>query len=154
MKIKLCTLLFILATSNAFADLHANLLAVHNNRTQNESLGQLTFTEDTHGILITPKLHGLNPGLHALRYTVGKNCNAVLMKSSLNLPTTKPDPTFFPPFIANQEGNVDSKILANNLSFSALNQKMIILYDIPTQYPDQQFPYFAGNIVACGVVSN
>ena len=139
-------------TSNAFA-LQANLFAVQNNQTKNQSLGQLTFTQDTHGILITPKLHGLNPGLHALRYTAGQNCNAALIKNSLSLPTTKPDPTFFPPLIANAQGEALSKILANNLSFSALNQKIIILYDTPTQYPDQPFPYFAGTIIGCGIIN-
>jgi len=116
-------------------------------------LGTLTLKENQNGVLITPQLK-LPEGIHAMRLVP-----ATLCTTTATLPYTHPSTDenpkhslpFLPPLIVDSTNEAVEIVMARGLTLKDFQEKTILMYASENPYPDQTFPNFVGDVVACGI---
>lgn len=137
------------------ADVNAvivTLYPVKQQQLQKEALGTITLNENAQGVILTPHLNNLPSGLHGFRYLPGTRCEHIPTSFMQPVMDPKNYPSFLAPLAVDHAGKATSAVIAPKLTLAQFNKQVLIIYGPPLEYPDQQFPYVAGTVIACGVV--
>ena len=128
------------------------------------SIGQVTFTDTRYGMLITPKLQGLTPGLHGFHLHQVPNCNdnGLAAKghfdpahTNKHLGPYNPNGHLgdLPVLYVNKKGVADTPTLAPRLKVSETIGHSLMIHAGGDNYADTPKPLGGGGArIACGVI--
>ncbi len=164
----LATLLGCLLPFSVLAD-----TIIYSVKTPTKALGKINFKETLHGVVLTPTLKGLSPGMHGVELRPGTSCDSQFLtptknpyqqplksKSVTSLSMTGGNKTpaslpkgILPPLFVNQQGQAQSAILLEKASMQAVHKHILLIYPSQQAQPYLLHPFYGGPIEACGVVN-
>ncbi len=172
MKKPAALLVALLATS-ATATTAATVVTLHavDDQGIGTSIGTVTITESKHGLVFTPALAGLPPGLHGFHVHQNPSCEPA-EKEGKSVPALAAgshlDPSAtnrhaepwgdghlgdLPLLYVDPEGNANQPVLAPRLGRSDLEGRSLMLHAGGDNYSDQPAPLGGGGArIACGVI--
>ncbi len=136
-----------------------------------ESVGEITLEETEYGLLLTPNLSQLNPGIHGFHIHQNPDCGAA-QKASKIVPGLAAgghyDPTNtkshqgpyrdghlgdLPPLFVTQDGTVTTPVLAPRLKKSDVIGHSLIVHLMGDNFSDDPEPLGGGGArLACGLI--
>ncbi len=136
-----------------------------------KSIGTLTITEGSKGVIVTPQLTGLPPGLHGFHVHQNPDCSAG-MKDGKMVPALAAgghyDPTGtgkhagpegeghrgdLPALTVGADGTASTAVTAPRLTMAEIKGRSIMIHAGGDSYSDQPAPLGGGGSrIACGVV--
>jgi Cu-Zn family superoxide dismutase len=167
---RIACLLAALASAGALADVTVNLNAVDANGI-GAAAGTVTISESPYGLVFTPALHGLAPGLHGFHLHQNPSCAPGLNEG-------KPAPAFaagghydpagsgkhgtpwgdghlgdLPPLFVDAAGNAAQPVLAPRLKAADLKGRALMVHAGGDNHADHPAPLGGGGArVVCGVI--
>lgn len=168
---KTLTLLSIGLLSGVFSSVLAssvtvNLQTVSQNGTSGTSIGTANFKDTKNGLLITPQLKNVSPGIHGFHIHENASCANNAMAAGGHLDPAKTSKHLgpynvnghlgdLPAITADQKGNVTLPVLAPRLSVKQIVNHAIVLHAGGDNYSDTPEKSGGGGArVACGVFRN
>ena len=170
MKHKLTVVLLLLCSSVAMAGTVVELNIVDANGV-GKNLGQVQVTESKYGLVFTPVLKGLTPGLHgfhihenascASKEKDGKMIPALAAGGHLDPADTKRHDSPWgdghlgdlPPIYVDADGNALQAVLAPRLKLSDLTGRSLMIHVGGDNHSDHPAPLGGGGMrMACGVM--
>lgn len=135
------------------------------------SVGTITLSDSPHGLVITPKLQGLSPGLHGFHIHENPSCDAKDKNGKL-VPALSAgghyDPEKsakhgyswgdghlgdLPALYVNEKGEAHYPVLAPRLTVGKIKQRSIMVHEGGDNHADHPAPLGGGGPrVACGVI--
>ena len=131
---------------------------------QGKSVGTVTFTDTKMGLLITPHLTQLPPGLHGFHVHVGNSCSDMGMAAMGHLDPTKTDKHLgpyntnghlgdLPALYVDQKGVADLTTIAPRLTVKDITGHSLMIHAGGDNYSDTPEKLGGGGArVACGVI--
>lgn len=130
---------------------------------QEKSLGTVTFSDTQYGLLITPNLHHLSPGLHGFHIHVNPSCADGGMAAGGHLDPQKTDKHAgpysatghlgdLPALYVDSNGQADHPELAPRLKVSDIKHHSLMIHEGGDNYSDQPPMGGGGKRIACGVI--
>lgn len=135
------------------------------------AVGTVAASDSKYGLVLTPALHGLPPGLHGFHVHQNPNCDAKEQDGKMTPALAAgghldPDKTNkhgepwgdghlgdLPPMYVDASGNASQPVLAPRLKVSDLAGHAIMIHAGGDNYADRPAPLGGGGVrVACGVV--
>lgn len=170
MKFKLISVFGLLACSVAQADLHISMHLV-NERGDSKSVGHIAVSETPYGVVFTPALRDLPPGLHGFHLHENASCDAK-EKDGKPVPalaagghydpaaTGRHDTPWgnghlgdLPPLFADATGRAANPVLAPRLKMANLQGRSLMVHAGADNHADHPMPLGGGGgRIACGVV--
>lgn len=137
-----------------------------------ESIGTVTVKEHQHGVLLTPELEGLEPGLHGFHLHENPDCEPAEKDGKPTAAAAagghydpedagKHEGPFetdghlgdLPALYVSQQGEANQPELAPRLSFDDFDARSLVIHKGGDNYSDDPEPLGGGGSrVACGVV--
>lgn len=128
-----------------------------------KSVGVIIATEKPNGVLFTPNLHGLTPGLHGFHIHQNSSCLSNGMAAGDHFdpfhsnhhlgPYGRGHLGDLPVLEVDNNGNATSSILAPRLRLSALKNHSLIIHAGGDNYSDTPVKLGGGGArIACGVI--
>lgn len=169
-KTILCALLMISTCSVMAADLTVNLQIAGEKGASGEA-GSVTISESRFGLVFTPNLKGLTPGLHGFHLHQNASC-APIEKDGKIIPAGGAGGHFdpaasnkhgtpwddghlgdLPPLFADMAGNATQPVLAPRLKMSDLKGLSLMVHAGADNHADHPAPLGGGGArMACGVL--
>lgn len=135
------------------------------------AIGSITASDSKHGLVLTPSLHGLAPGLHGFHVHQNPSCDAK-EKDGKMVPALAAGGHFdpagtnkhgepwgdghlgdLPPLYVDSAGNASQPVLAPRLKAADLAGRAIMIHAGGDNHSDHPAPLGGGGArVACGVV--
>lgn len=154
----------------AWADITVQMNAADEKGT-GKSLGRVVISESKYGLVFTPELTGLKPGLHGFHVHENPSC-AAAEKDGKSVPAQAAgghyDPTGskrhdlpwgeghlgdLPGLFVDAKGHADQPVLAPRLKMSDVKGRALMVHAGGDNYSDQPAPLGGGGArVACGVI--
>jgi superoxide dismutase, Cu-Zn family len=171
-KIGISVGVFIALAPAAFAaDISITMNAVDDKGT-GKDVGQVMVSESAYGLVFTPMLSGLSPGLHGFHLHENPSC-APAMKDGKNTPAQGAgghyDPKQskqhgapwgnghlgdLPALYVDANGNASQPVLAPRLKMADLKGRALVVHAAGDNHADQPAPLGGGGArIACGVIS-
>lgn len=131
---------------------------------QGSSLGTVTLEDSFCGVLVTPDLKGLTPGLHGFHVHVNPDCGDNGMAAGAHLDPAKTDAHKgpynkhghlgdLPVLIVDQDGNATLPTLAPRFKLAQIMGHALIIHANGDNYSDQPEKLGGGGArVACGII--
>lgn len=170
MKTHLVTLFTLLCAGNAIANTTVELNMV-DAKGVGAGVGQITITETKYGLVFTPSLKGLKPGLHGFHLHQNPSCEpkeqdgkmvpALAAGGHYDPANTKRHGTPWgdghlgdlPALFVDSEGNANQPVLAPRLKASDLSGRSLMVHAGGDNHADHPAPLGGGGArVACGVI--
>lgn len=167
---KIVLLLASMSTASAFADVSVPMNLV-NDKGIGESVGQVTISESKYGMVFTPSLKGLMPGLHGFHLHENPSCDpkekdgkmvpAGAAGGHFDPAATKTHGTPWgeghlgdlPPLFVGTDGVANQAVLAPRLKMSDLKGHAIMIHAGGDNHSDHPAPLGGGGArVACGII--
>ena len=165
--LSLATVLAITAAS-ASAQVTVNIV---DDKGVGAAIGSITASDSKHGLVLTPSLHGLAPGLHGFHVHQNPSCDAK-EKDGKMVPALAAGGHFdpagtnkhgepwgdghlgdLPPLYVDSAGNASQPVLAPRLKAADLAGRAIMIHAGGDNHSDHPAPLGGGGArVACGVV--
>ena len=165
--LSLATVLAITAAS-ASAQVTVNIV---DDKGVGAAIGSITASDSKHGLVLTPSLHGLAPGLHGFHVHQNPSCDAK-EKDGKMVPALAAGGHFdpagtnkhgepwgdghlgdLPPLYVDSAGNASQPVLAPRLKVADLAGRAIMIHAGGDNHSDHPAPLGGGGArVACGVV--
>ncbi len=158
-----CSILFITSLLS-FSTAHAAQMSASVNTTgaNQNSIGEVVFTETPYGLLITPNLTGMTPGLHGFHLHQHPNCGADGMDAGGHYDPNKTNSHKgpygdghlgdLPVLYVSDEGVANIPTLAPRLKLKDLSGLTIMIHANGDNYSDTPPLGGGGARVACGVI--
>lgn len=136
-----------------------------------EKLGTVTAVDTPNGVIMTPDLHGLSPGLHGFHIHENADCSPARKNGSMTAAAAagghlNPDDQGrhsgpyreghlgdLPALYADSDGNVTHPVLAPKIEVSDLKGHALIVHEGGDNYTTQPKLGGGGSRVACAVVT-
>ena len=170
MKLKLISLSLILYAGTAIANTTVQISMVDAKGT-NENIGQVVITESKYGMIFSPSLKGLPPGLHGFHLHQNPSCDAKEKEGKM-IPALAAgghyDPSDskrhdtpwgdghlgdLPPLFVDTEGNANQPMLAPRLKAVNLAGRSLMIHVGGDNHADHPVALGGGGArIACGVV--
>lgn len=151
--------LFCFLTFSAYADITTKIY------TTNEShqlLGTVTFSQTPYGVLITPDLNKLPPGLHGFHIHVNPTCADHGMAAGGHLdpqntnkhagPYSNGHLGDLPALYVNDQRKADIPVFAPRLKLDDIKNHSIMIHEGGDNYSDNPPMGGGGKRIACGVI--
>ncbi|MFB2680809.1 superoxide dismutase [Cu-Zn] SodC [Shewanella mangrovisoli] len=164
-------LLASMSAASAFADVSVPMNLV-NEKGVGESVGQMTVSESQYGVVFTPSLKGLMPGLHGFHLHENGSCDpkekdgkivpAGAAGGHYDPAATKAHGTPWgeghlgdlPPLFVDADGAASQAVLAPRLKMSDLKGHAIMIHAGGDNHSDHPAPLGGGGArVACGIIN-
>ena len=167
MRIKKILSFAILSTVFIYSFAHASIaipMFMTSTNGKGENIGTITAEKSLCGILLTPNLHGLPPGIHGFHIHVKPDCDNNGMAaeghfdpanaSEHNGPYNKHSHLGdLPVLIVNQDGNATLPTLAPRFTLDELKNHAIIIHASGDNYSDKPEKLGGGGSrIACGII--
>jgi Cu-Zn family superoxide dismutase len=160
--IKTSLLLSCFFALTAFADTTVNMHLVAP-KGQGKSIGTITATDTQYGLLLTPNLSGLTPGLHGFHVHVNASCEDNGMAAGGHLDPNKTGKHLgpynsdghlgdMPPLYIDKDGKATLPVLAPRLKLADIKDHSLMIHAGGDNYADNPPMGGGGARVACGVV--
>lgn len=136
-----------------------------------QPIGTITLTENDHGVVFTPNLTGLTPGLHGFHVHQNASCGPKKKNNKIvpggaagghydpqdskhhDSPWANGHLGDLPALYVNESGQATSPVLAPRLTLSLLKQHAVMIHKGSDNYADEPKPLGGGGKrVACGVI--
>lgn len=159
-----------LAAGTAAADVVVPMHAVDGNGV-GASVGQVSITESKHGLVFTPALTGLAPGVHGFHLHANADCGPVAKDGKMQAALAAGghyDPAGtnvhgtpwgdghlgdLPPLYVNADGSATQPVLAPRLKPADLPGRALMVHAGGDNHADHPMPLGGGGArVACGVI--
>ncbi len=170
MKLKLTSLSIMLCAGSAIADTTVQMSMVDAKGVR-PSIGQVSITESKYGMVFSPSLKGLPPGLHGFHLHQNPSCDAK-EKDGKMVPalaagghydpsdTKRHDTPWgdghlgdLPVLFVDAEGNANQPLLAPRLKTADLAGRTLMVHAGGDNYADHPDPLGGGGVrMACGVI--
>jgi superoxide dismutase, Cu-Zn family len=163
-------LILALASTGAWADLTVRMNLV-DEKGAGESAGTIKASDSKHGLVLTPDLQGLEPGLHGFHVHQNPSCDpqekdgkvqAALAAGGHLDPkgTNRHDAPWgdghlgdLPPLYVDNDGKADQPVLAPRLKVADLKGRSLMVHAGGDNHADHPKPLGGGGArVACGVI--
>jgi Cu-Zn family superoxide dismutase len=141
---------------------YSNSLTVALFNEQNQSLGNIEFSDGNYGLIITPKLHGLQPGMHGFHIHEHADCGEHHMKAGGHLdpqasgthlgPYQNGHLGDLPTLYVDQSGKAQQVLLAPRLKAQDLKQHSVMIHAGGDNYSDNPALGGGGARIACGII--
>lgn len=167
---KLLALSIALSASSAFADIVVSMNGV-NEKGVGTSVGQVTISESTYGLVFTPSLQGLTPGTHGFHVHQNASCAPAEKDGKMmaaGAAGAHYDPAAsnkhgtpwgdghlgdLPPLYVEASGVATQAVLAPRLKMSDIKGKSIMVHAGGDNHSDHPAPLGGGGArVSCGVI--
>ncbi len=169
MRIKcLLAVILVLAATSVHADIKLNMV---DDKGIGVDVGSITVSDSKYGLVLTPALHGLPPGLHGFHIHQNPSCDAK-EKDGKWVPALAAgghlDPAGtnkhgepwgdghlgdLPPLYVDSTGNALQPVLAPRLKVADLPGHSIMIHAGGDNHSDHPMPLGGGGVrVACGVI--
>lgn len=131
---------------------------------QGKKLGSVTVTQSTYGLVLTPNLHDLPPGLHGFHIHEMASCEHKGTGAGGHLDPSHTDQHNgpyvekshlgdLPALYVDQQGNATLPVLAPRLQLSDLKNHSLMIHAGGDNYADQPEKLGGGGArIACGVI--
>lgn len=132
---------------------------------QGKAIGNIVLTQSSCGVLLTPNLHDLPPGIHGFHLHTHPSCGQKGMEAGDHLDKAKsgkhngPYMKYghtgdLPVLIVDNQGKANLPGLAPKLSLSSLKGHALIIHEKGDNYSDEPEKLGGGGArIACGVIS-
>jgi len=170
MKLKFTALSLALCAGAALADTSVQMNTV-DDKGVGASVGQVTITETKYGLVFTPSLKGLSPGLHGFHVHENPSC-APKEKDGKMVPALAAGGHFdpngtkrhgspwgdghlgdLPPLFVDAEGNANQPVLAPRLKAADIAGRSLMLHAGGDNHADMPAALGGGGArMACGVI--
>jgi Cu-Zn family superoxide dismutase len=166
---KLAALMLLMTSVPAMATV-ISMDAVDSNGTVN-TIGTVTVTETAYGLVFTPALQGLEPGLHGFHLHQNNNCSPAEKDGEMvpalaagghydphnagkhDTPWGDGHAGDLPPLYVDENGNATQPVLAPRLRENDLPGRAVMIHAGGDNHSDHPAPLGGGGArVACGVV--
>jgi Cu-Zn family superoxide dismutase len=170
MKTRIAVLLALLASGAAVADTVVEIHAVDDKGT-GASLGRITVSETKHGLVFTPALTGLTPGLHGFHLHQNPSCEPKEKEGKMTPALAAGghyDPKKsekhgtpwgdghlgdLPPLYVDADGKAAQPVLAPRLKAKDLKGRALMVHAGGDNHADHPAPLGGGaGRIACGVI--
>ena len=170
MKLTLTTLSFMLCTSSAMADTKVQISTV-DAKGVGANIGQVSITESKYGLVFSPSLKGLPPGLHGFHLHQNPSCDpkekdgkmvpALAAGGHYDPSDTKRHDTPWgdghlgdlPALFVDAEGNANQPVLAPRLKEADLEGRSLMVHVGGDNHSDHPATLGGGGArLACGVI--
>lgn len=173
MKLKMLLIVGAFFTVTSLANTITVPMQIVTVKDNGKSVGKITITETKFGLLFTPQLQGLVPGIHGFHIHEYPNCDA-LQKEGKLIPAGKagghfdPDKTAkhrgpynssghlgdLPGLVVNANGSADYAILAPRLKLiSQIKNRVLMIHEGGDNYSDHPETLGGGGLrVVCGII--
>lgn len=154
--------IFLAITNCAFADV---IIQMHMTAKEDHGskLGTVTATQTKYGVLFTPNLHDLTPGVHGFHIHVNPACNDNGAAAGGHLDPQKTGKHLgpygnghlgdLPVLIVDKDGNATLPVLAPHLQLKDLKNHSLMIHEGGDNYSDQpQKLGGGGGRMVCGVI--
>lgn len=160
----LVTLLAAIGIQTAFANSLTIPMKLFNEGGTSQAIGTITAEKSMCGVLLTPNLKGLSPGIHGFHIHVNPACDDKGMAAGGHLDPEKTDAHRgpynhkghlgdLPVLIVNADGTATLPTLAPRFSLSQLAGHAIMIHAGADNYSDQPEKLGGGGArIACGVI--
>lgn len=168
---KLAAIISLMSTSFAFADVIVPMNLVDKNGA-GTSIGQITITESKHGLVFTPSLKNLSPGIHGFHVHQKPSCEPK-EKNGKMVPALSagghydPEATGkhgtpwgdghlgdLPPLYVNADGSATQPVLAPRLKLNDLSGRALMIHAGGDNHSDHPKALGGGGArVSCGVIN-
>jgi superoxide dismutase, Cu-Zn family len=163
MKKIICRLLFLLLTLNVMELMAADMKIDVFSTADGKSLGYVQAVDTHHGILLTPHVFGLSPGLHGMHIHENPSCenhaadagghwDPHLTHAHLG-PYADGHLGDLPAVYVDAKGNATLPVLAPNLTLKELAGHSLMIHAGADNYSDNPSMGGGGERFACGVIS-
>lgn len=163
-------LAILFVSPSAFADIVVSVNLV-NEKGIGEDVGQVVISESKHGLVFTPALHGLPPGLHGFHVHANPSCESQEKDGKL-VPAGAagghydPDKTNahgtpwgdghrgdLPPIFVATDGTASQPVLAPRLKWEDLKERALMIHIGGDNHSDHPAALGGGGArIACGVI--
>jgi superoxide dismutase, Cu-Zn family len=170
MKTKLMALFIMLCAGNAFAQTKIQMHTV-DTKGVGTGIGEVSVTESKYGLVLTPSLKGLSPGMHGFHLHQNPSCEPQEEKGKMVAARAAGghyDPADskrhgapwgdghlgdLPALYVDDKGNANQPVLAPRLKMADLAGRSLMIHTGGDNYSDQPEPLGGGGArVACGVI--
>lgn len=152
----------IYAISACAADITVTVYSTAKNASE-KSLGSVAFSDTKYGLLITPDLAGLTPGLHGFHIHVNPSCADSGMAAGGHLDPQKTDKHRgpysdaghlgdLPALYVDSNGRANHPELAPRLKVSDIEHHSLMIHAGGDNYSDQPPMGGGGSRIACGII--
>lgn len=166
MRFRLAVIIFSLSTSAALADstqITVNKIVLGNS-TSADRLGIVTATDTPYGLLLTPDLHSLPPGIHGMHIHINPSCADNGMAAGGHLDPNNTGKHLgpysnlghlgdLPALTVTADGNAQLPVLAPRLKVTDLKGHSLMIHAGGDNYSDNPPMGGGGGRIACGVIT-
>lgn len=157
---------YVLILCLCFQHIMAGSITVDIITTENNTpIGPIKFEDTDYGLLITPALTLMSPGLHGLHIHQNPSCANFGKAAGGHLDSLKTNKHLgpyqaghlgdLPVLYVDQSGSATSVILAPKLKAKDITNRSIMIHQDGDNYSDKPLPLGGGNArVACGVITS
>jgi Cu-Zn family superoxide dismutase len=159
---KLIAVIIILAFGIATSFAAEIVVTINSTEKSDKTVGQITFTDSQHGLLITPKLNNLPPGPHGFHLHEHPDCADHGKAAGSHFdpqgtgthlgPYGKGHLGDLPVLYVNEDGSTTIPSLAPRLKVSELNNLSVMIHEGSDTYSDTPELGGGGARIACGVI--
>jgi len=170
MKHIVATIVTLLASAGAMADTVVQMQLV-DAKGIGASVGQVTISESKYGLVFTPELHGLTPGLHGFHLHQNPSCDPKEKEGKMvaalaagghfdpektnrhGLPWGDGHLGDLPPLFVDMTGSATQPVLAPRLKAADLAGHALMVHAGGDNHADEPAPLGGGGArVACGII--
>jgi Cu-Zn family superoxide dismutase len=170
MKLHFLALFIMLGSGNAFAEMKVRMHTVDAKGVV-ASIGQVSITESKYGLVFSPSLKGLSPGLHGFHLHQNPSCEPKQQDGKMvaaqaagghydPADSKRHGPPWgdghlgdLPPLFVSAKGNADHSVLAPRLKMADLAGRSLMVHAGGDNYADHPEPLGGGGArVACGII--
>ncbi|MDR5610856.1 superoxide dismutase family protein [Arsenophonus sp.] len=153
MKLKMLLIMGTFFAATSLANTMIVPMNIVTKKDNGQSVGEIKITETKFGLLFTPKLQGLAPGIHGFHVHEYPSCDA-LQKDGKLIAAGKAGGHFDPNKTAQHKGSADYAILAPRLkSISQIKHRALIIHEGGDNYSDHPETLGGGGLrVVCGII--
>ncbi|WP_339053160.1 superoxide dismutase family protein [Arsenophonus endosymbiont of Crataerina pallida] len=153
MKLKMLLIMGTFFAATSLANTMIVPMNIVTKKDNGQSVGEIKITETKFGLLFTPKLQGLAPGIHGFHVHEYPSCDA-LQKDGKLIAAGKAGGHFEPNKTAQHKGSADYAILAPRLkSISQIKHRALIIHEGGDNYSDHPETLGGGGLrVVCGII--
>lgn len=170
MKLKLTAFFSTLCTFSAIADTTVQMSMV-DAKGVGSNIGQVLITKSKYGLVFSPSLKGLPPGLHGFHLHQSASCDPMAKDGKMTAALAADghyDPSDskthdtpwgsghlgdLPSLFVDAEGNANQPVLAPRLKLADLSGRSLMVHTGGDNYADNPAPLGGGGVrMACGVI--
>lgn len=161
---KLVSITLFLCSTIAFADIVVPMYLVTDDGSQQQSIGTVTFAKAKCGVLLTPNLNSLPPGIHGFHIHENASCADKAMAAGGHFDPKKTNAHLgpyrnghqgdLPVLVVDAKGQATLPVLAPDIAYGSLKHHALIIHAGSDNYADQPEKLGGGGArIACGLIS-